>query len=601
MNVFLTGVKKEAKARDADEIIYSNIASIIVSFAAFAIFLILLKSYGWMVPVYVALGMVFFINLTVVLNYLGLTLASRIFLSLLPPIVILAGDLLTLIIIPDGTHPFSFDIRVLILSLVVLPLLLFTMKERVYIAIPLAFIGIILLFFDYIHTLFGINLSNTFGAHYYISTLFYAIAFLFIVSTLLVFKVRWCKLNKINEKLLLKLEQKVTERTQELELHSQELIKHNNELEQFSFTVSHNVRGPIARLLGLTDLFTKVEANEYNAIIKQLRLTAETLDTVISDLNEILQIRNNLYSIKEYVDISEEIVKAQQLLSGANGEVFSLKNIELNIKTNRVFGVKGYIQSILYNLIGNAIKYKKEGVDIQIKVSTELKGKNVLLKIEDNGQGINLERFGGKIFKMYSRFNIETKGKGLGLYLVKQQVESMSGSIKVKSKVNQGTTFSILLPIPDSSQIENQVYYENDVVMFTFNGLLKSSLIFWKRKPSPDEFREAITNNIKNLSVYTTNFWINDTTNFGSISEKDQKWFNQKAIPAALESSIKGIIIINKEGRGFKSSQFDLLKHICNLKGIVLTFKYNVKEANAFILNFSKESARTNVLEDKAS
>ncbi|MCF6351868.1 MAG: HAMP domain-containing histidine kinase [Cyclobacteriaceae bacterium] len=600
MNIFLVGIKQEDRARNADEIIYSNIASIIVSFAAFAIFLILLKSYGWMVPVYIALGMVFFINLTIVLNYIGFTLSSRIFLSLLPPFVILGGDLLTLTVIPDGTHPFSFDIRILILSVVVLPVLLFTMKERAYIAISLAFNAIILLFFDYIHTLFGINLSNTFGAHYYISTLFYAIAFLFIVTTLLIFKVRWSKLNKVNKGLLFGLEQKVTERTQELELHSQELVKHNNELEQFSFTVSHNVRGPIARLLGLTDLFTKLDANEQGTIIKQIRATTKTLDTVISDLNEILQIRNNLYSVKEHVNIYEEIGKARQLLSGANREMASLKNIVLHIKVKKIFGVRGYIQSILYNLIGNAFKYKQEGVNLKVKVSTELKGKNVLLKIEDNGRGIDLERFGGKMFKMYSRFNIETKGKGLGLYLVKQQVESMNGSITVKSKINQGTTFSILLPIPDSSQIENQVYYESDVAVFTFNGLLKTSLIFWKKNPLPDEFRKIISSNIKNLSIYTTDFWINDTTFFGSLSEENQKWFNEKAMPAILQSGIKGIIMINKEGKGFKSSQFNLLKHICTLKGIVLTFKYDIKEANAFIAAFNEEAKFVEIPENEA-
>ncbi len=589
MNIFLAGVKED-KARNTDEIIYSNIASVIVSFAAFAIFFILLKSYGWMIPVYVALGMVFFINLTILLNHLGFTLSSRLFLSLLPPVAILAGDLLTLIIIPDGTHPFSFDIRVLILSLVVLPLLLFTMEERTYIAISLFLNGIILLLFDHIHTLFGINLSNTFGANYYISTLFYVIAFLFIVTTLLIFKVRWSKLNKVNERLLFGLEQKVSERTQELELHSQELVKHNNELEQFSFTISHNVRGPIASLLGLTDLFPKLDVNEYGSIIKQIRVTTEVLDTVISDLNEILQIRNNLYSVKEHIDISEEIEKAQQLLSGANKASDSLKNMALDLKITTIFGIKGYLQSILYNLIGNALKYKKESVDIKIKVSTELKDKNVLLKIEDNGRGIDLERFGEKMFKMYSRFNVETKGKGLGLYLVKQQVESMNGSITVKSKINQGTTFSILLPIPDSAQLENQVYYESDVAVFTFNGLLKISLIFWKKNPLSDEFRKVISSNIKNLSIYTTDFWINDTTFFGSLSEEDQKWFNEKAMPAILQSGIKGIIMINKEGKGFKSSQLNLLKHICSLKGIVLTFKYDIKEANAFITNFNKKN-----------
>ncbi len=590
MNIFLTGVEKGDKATKNNEIIYSNIASLVVSFAALLIFLILLDGYGWMTPVYITLGVVIVSNLTLLLNYLGYTIISRLFLSLLPPIAILSGDLMTLTYIPDGTHAYSFDVRVLILATVVLPLLLFTMKERVYMGIALVSNGLILFFFNQIHTLFGINLSNAFGNQYYISTLFFVLAFSFIVTTLQIFKIRLRNLNKANKELLFGLEEKVAERTLDLKKNTEELVRHNNELEQFSFAVSHNVRGPIARLLGLTDLFNKLDEAEHRTIIKQIRLTTVSLDTVISDLNAILQVRNNLYSVKEYVDVSEEIKIAQQLLSGVDKEICCSENMELNIGENKVFGVRAFIQSIMYNLIGNAFKYKRARVDLKVKVSTELNGENILLKIADNGRGIDLNKFGDKVFKMYSRFDLETQGKGLGLYLVKQQVEAMNGTINIESMPNQGTTFSIVLPIPDASKITHQVYYDDSVVSFIYNGTLNASLVFWKKHPSSEDFRQTITNNIKNLSMYTTNFWINDTTNFGSLSAENQKWFNEKAIPAVLDSGIKGIIIVNKEGKGFKSSQWDLLKSICSLKGIMLAFKFDIEEANTFILSISKEN-----------
>ncbi len=573
----------------SEEIRYSNIVSLVVSFAAFTIFLALLQGYGWITPVYIALGMVALINLTLLLNYVGFTLASRVFLSLLPPIVILAGDVLTLINIPNGTHAYSFDVRVLILSLVVVPMLLFTMSERVYMAIALVSNGIILFLFDYIHTLFGMHLSNAFGDQYYISTVFYVIAFSFIITTLLILKIRWCKLNKVNKKIHLELEKKVAERTIELEKHAEELVKHNNELEQFSFNVSHNLRAPVARLLGLTTLFKPTnDDTEESTIISHIQTETKLLDMVIKDLNNILQVRNNLYKIKEHINILEEIEIAQKLLSDGSQEICCLKNTELNIEESNVFGVREYVQSIIYNLMGNAFKYKRVGIDLKLKISTELKGENVILKFADNGRGIDLDKVGDKVFKMYSRFDLETQGKGIGLYLVKQQVESMNGTISIESKPDQGTVFSIVLPLPNSAQIQHQVYFENDIVSFVYNSMLKSSLIIWKREPSSAEYRDSFNRNIKNLSKYATNFWIQDTSNFGSLSRDDQEWFNTNIIPLLLDSGLKGIIMINKEGKGFKSSHWKAFANICSIKGIELAFKFTLEEANAFISSFSK-------------
>ncbi len=586
MNLFLLGTNKDNLGEISEEIKYSNIFSLVISFAAFVIFLVLLKGYGWITPVYIALSMVAIINFTLVLNYWGFTLSSRLFLSLLPPAVILAGDILTLVIIPDGTHTFSFDVRVLMLALLVIPLLLFPLSERVCLTISLVFNGIILLFFDYIHLLLGVRFSNAFGPHYYISTIFYAIAFLFIITIMLIFKVRWCKLKKVNKKILSELEEKVLLRTHELEQSTKELIKHNNELEQFSYTISHNLRGPVARLMGLANLFDLVDNAEKHTIINQLRLTTKSLDEVISDLNKILDIRNNLYHVKEYIDISEEIKLAQQLLSNSSQEIYCLKNIELNIKENKVFGVKAFIQSIIYNLIGNAYKYKRNDVDLKLKISTELKGSNFLLKIADNGRGIDLDKYGKKIFKMYSRFDLEMQGKGLGLYLVKQQVESMNGLIQIKSKVNQGSTFSIVLPVPDSSKIRDQVYFENDVVIFTYNAILNSSVVSWKRNPSSEEYRNYFSINIKNLSKYSTDFWIQDTFNLRALPQADQEWFNEEIFPLLLNSGIKGIVIINKEGKGFDSPRWTLFKKTCSTKGIVLAFKHDLDEAYTFINSF---------------
>ena len=582
MNIFTIGAK-DNPAGSYNEIIYANIASMVVSLTAFVTLLVLIQGYGWLDSHYVVLGAIFAASLTLLLNYFGFTVLSRFYLSVLPPIVILTGELVTLTLTPDGTHMYSFDVRVLILGATVLPILLFTMKEQAYIYAGLVVYGVILFFFDKLHFLFGIHFATAFGEQYYISTYFYVIAYSFIVATLIIFKVRWYELSKSHEKLLSELEEKVLLRTRELEKSAGELVKKNNELEQFSFTVSHNVRGPVARLLGLTDLYDKLNAAEQAEVMKKIRTTTLSLDAIISDLNEILQVRNNLYKVKEYVDISAEIEKAQQLLADSEQRGCCTENIMIDLKLSKVFGVRAFIQSIMYNLIGNAFKYKKEGVELLVKVVVEQEGDNVKISVSDNGRGIDLEKYGNKIFGMYARFDLDKPGKGLGLYLVKKQVEAMNGTIKVDSQLNRGTTFSILLPVPTPAQIKYQKYFEDKTVALVYDGVNHASLVTWKKCPTTHEFRKVIMKNLDNLALYPTSYWINDTTNFGSLAKEDQRWFNERIIPQLLAVGLKGIIIVNKEGKGFKSSQWNLLKAVCGKNGIALGFRYSTEEAIQYI------------------
>ncbi len=234
----------------------------------------------------------------------------------------------------------------------------------------------------------------------------------------------------------------------ELEENAKELIKHINELEEFSFIVSHDVRGPIARLLGLTMLFGMVDTIEHKSLTEQIEAETLSLDSIIKDLNNILQIRNDIYLTNELVNVNEEITTALKRLSIISDNADILKNIELVIEEEQVYGIGAYIQSILYNLISNSLKYKQEGRDLRIKLTCKVIKKSYLIEIIDNGKGIDLIKFEKKLFRMYSRFDMEAQGKGVGLYLVKKQVEAMNGRISVNSKVNQGSTFSIYLPIP---------------------------------------------------------------------------------------------------------------------------------------------------------
>jgi signal transduction histidine kinase len=108
--------------------------------------------------------------------------------------------------------------------------------------------------------------------------------------------------------------------------------------------------------------------------------------------------------------------------------------------------VRSYVQSILYNLVSNAIKYRSPDRPLQIDVHTFPEGGFICLEVKDNGLGIDLEKNQQKMFGMYKRFHKQIPGKGLGLHLVKTQIEAVGGSIAVESEKGKGTTFKVLFP-----------------------------------------------------------------------------------------------------------------------------------------------------------
>ena len=91
----------------------------------------------------------------------------------------------------------------------------------------------------------------------------------------------------------------------------------------------------------------------------------------------------------------------------------------------------------------NALKYKSDSQKLKITITTSQQADTTILKFKDNGIGIDLKRHGAKVFGLYQRFHNYPDSKGLGLYLVKSQVEAMGGSIKIESMVNKGTTFTL--------------------------------------------------------------------------------------------------------------------------------------------------------------
>jgi signal transduction histidine kinase len=104
------------------------------------------------------------------------------------------------------------------------------------------------------------------------------------------------------------------------------------------------------------------------------------------------------------------------------------------------------LHSVLYNLLSNALKYAQPGRSPHIGVRTARTGEMLVLSVQDNGRGINLERHGGELFQLFRRFHADVMGSGVGLYLVNRLVHQAGGRVEVASTVGQGTTFRLLMP-----------------------------------------------------------------------------------------------------------------------------------------------------------
>jgi len=234
-----------------------------------------------------------------------------------------------------------------------------------------------------------------------------------------------------------------------LEKINKELILHNQQLNQYSFVISHNLRGPIVTLLGLVNLFEQKSTDEAfkSEIITHIKKSTLHLDSIILDLNMILSQSDGRENLRSEVNLSNELQMVKDLLKSQID--FASAEIHADFQeVNKLYSVRSYIQSIFMNLVSNSLKYKKPQVPAIIRISSHLVSDYMArIDIEDNGIGLNLEKHIDSLYGFYKRFHTHVDGKGLGLHLIKTQVDLLGGKIEVKSTVNEGTTFSVYLPI----------------------------------------------------------------------------------------------------------------------------------------------------------
>ncbi|MCC7232488.1 MAG: PAS domain-containing sensor histidine kinase [Bacteroidia bacterium] len=233
---------------------------------------------------------------------------------------------------------------------------------------------------------------------------------------------------------------------QELEKIISELKKSNAELDNFVYSVSHDLRAPLSSILGILEILWEESRDEFSREhLEMIRTSVKRLDGFIAEILDYS--RNSRTSVKvEKIDLNEMVDGIKDDLKHMAG---SNRNVSINSLVNDSVPFnsdKNRVRIILSNLISNAVRYQNQSIpDPMVSINIDTSDTETDIIVRDNGIGIDREQI-EKIFDMFYRISENSVGSGLGLYLVKEVVEKLQGKISVESELGAGSAFHIKLP-----------------------------------------------------------------------------------------------------------------------------------------------------------
>ncbi len=217
----------------------------------------------------------------------------------------------------------------------------------------------------------------------------------------------------------------------------------NKQLINFAHIVSHNLRSHSANFSMLLEfLLEEKDQKERDNIINMLTEASDNLLETLDNLNEVVAISTNVNLEKKPVILSRKIKAVEKNLAAflKKNKAEIINDIPESIE---VKVVPAYLDSILMNFFTNAVKYKHPDRDPRIHLSADTVDQYTVLNITDNGLGIDMKKYGAKLFGMYKTFHHNSDARGIGLYITKNQIEAMNGKVTAQSEVGKGSTFNI--------------------------------------------------------------------------------------------------------------------------------------------------------------
>lgn len=223
------------------------------------------------------------------------------------------------------------------------------------------------------------------------------------------------------------------------------VTEQNKRLLNFSYIVSHNLRSHTSNIASIMTLIESSESeDEKNEMIQLLKSVSNSLNETMLHLNEVINIRTNIglvsksLNLKQYIDTAQNVLTEQIVLNDVSITTSIPNDITVNYNP-------AYLESILYNIISNSIRYRHPVRKPVILIEWIAENDMNVLQISDNGSGIDLVKNADKIFGMYKTFSNNSDSKGIGLFITKNQIDAMGGNITVESEPNIGTTFKIYI------------------------------------------------------------------------------------------------------------------------------------------------------------
>jgi PAS domain S-box-containing protein len=228
-----------------------------------------------------------------------------------------------------------------------------------------------------------------------------------------------------------------------LEAAAYELEEQNRQLDEFAHIISHNLRAPVSNIKALLNFINdSSQVGDYQLIFEKIKNVTYNISETMNELLETIRIRKNFEIERVEIRFKDILDKIIQSLEGELIESGATVTYNFN-NAPKIYYSKPYLESILQNLISNAIKYRSTERIPEIFVSTDLIVTGIELRVQDNGLGIDMDQYGNKLFGLHKTFHENTEARGVGLFLTKTQIETLGGTIHAESKVNEGTTFII--------------------------------------------------------------------------------------------------------------------------------------------------------------
>ena len=232
---------------------------------------------------------------------------------------------------------------------------------------------------------------------------------------------------------------KVTEE----KLNEDKLISINKELETLLYRISHDLRGPVASVIGLLNIVRKDDTFEKEVFIDMMDSGMSRLNHTLKELLNISNIKLGQPNIQKFEvnQLIESVINSHQFTPGFDELTFEVRVDD----SLTLYSDVSLVQSIWQNLVENAIKYRKKGSPNTVRITGHKHNEVAELDITDTGQGIPIN-IQSQVFEMFFRGNEESNGSGLGLYIVKSAMHKINGNITLDSAYTRGTRFSLAIP-----------------------------------------------------------------------------------------------------------------------------------------------------------